>query len=177
MRPPRPSTNCRRADWFGGPARYHRIRQVSEVPLLLRSVILPRSFHLPLRRQEPHRRPTPRRTATIYPSKGTSTSTSFHPNHSTASSFAPSIVLWTKLPMHNTLVCSLARRERVGLSPAPHFLPCSRPHAYHPFPGRSSLLFTGFWVSPPFFPLEGFGLACSGAIRSCKLLVLLEYYR
>jgi hypothetical protein len=50
--------------------------------------------------------------------------------------------------MHNTLVCSLARRERVGLSPAPHFLPCSRPHAYHPFPGRSSLLFTGFWVSP-----------------------------
>jgi hypothetical protein len=53
--------------------------------------------------------------------------------------------------MHNTLVCSLARRERVGLSPAPHFLPYSRPHAYHPFPGRSSLLFTGFWV------LEGFG--------------------
>jgi hypothetical protein len=50
--------------------------------------------------------------------------------------------------MHNTLVCSLARRERVGLSPAPHFLPCSRPHAYHPFPDRSSLLFTGFWVSP-----------------------------
>src|SRR5215212_8865007 len=46
------------------------------------------------------------------------------------------------------LVCSLARRGRVSLSPAPHFLPCSRPHAYHPFPGRSSLLFTGVWVSP-----------------------------
>jgi hypothetical protein len=118
MRPPRPGTNCRRADWCGGPACYHRIRQVSEVPLLLRSVIF--ASLLPFA-SSPPRTPssTPRRTATIYPSKGTSSSTSFRPNRSTASSFAPSIVPRMRLPTHNTLVCSLARWSAWASPPLP----------------------------------------------------------
>jgi hypothetical protein len=164
MRPPRPGTNCRRADWFGGPARYHRIRQVSEVPLLLRSVIcLAPSVCLFAARNPIVDAEENRYNLSL---EGDLYLYVIPPEPQYRFLLCPLDRALDAATTHNTLSMlagSTGAREPLPRSPFPPVFaaPCLPPVPWPEF-------LTLYWVLgfSPFFPLEGFGLACSGVLRS-----------